>query len=114
MSSGGDDAAIERFSQRAATYDDKVSPTLATVVAAVRAQDWFARGPPPGARREQFRAMELGCGTGQLSFALADDLEHCTGVDPARGMYAELASCSLTLCDTEHFSHFVTHDVRPH
>ena len=32
------------------------------------------------------RALELGCGTGQLSFALLDSFATCIGVDPAAGM----------------------------
>lgn len=35
--------------------------------------------------------MELGCGTGQLSFALLDSFQSCIGVDPAEGMIEVLA-----------------------
>jgi SAM-dependent methyltransferase len=35
--------------------------------------------------------MELGCGTGQLSFALIDSFSSCVGVDPAAGMIEVLS-----------------------
>eukprot|EP01044_Picomonas_judraskeda_P026156 COSAG03_NODE_7836_length_867_cov_117.791667_1_plen_192_part_00 len=35
--------------------------------------------------------MELGCGTGQLSFALIDSFRSCVGVDPAAGMIEVLS-----------------------
>ena len=46
---------------------------------AVRRLHWWPTEP-------SLRAMELGCGTGQLSFALLDALSSVTGVDPAQGM----------------------------
>ena len=91
-------AGIERFSKNADSYDDRVSPTLSAVADAIRSQGWFkhwhrgsaaARAQHPVAGMsgyERPRAMELGCGTGQLAFELLADLAHCTGVDPAEGM----------------------------
>ena len=72
-------AGVERFSRMAKQYDGNKSPTLDPTVDAVRRLHWWPTEP-------SLRAMELGCGTGQLSFALLDSLSSVTGVDPAQGM----------------------------
>ena len=71
------------FDQRARTWDDdpaKRERALA-VAAAIR-----AKVPLLGA----LRALEYGCGTGLLSFALHTDLGHITAADSSPGMLAVL------------------------
>jgi ubiquinone/menaquinone biosynthesis C-methylase UbiE len=71
------------FDQEAATWDAK--PERSERADAV-AQGIRARLP----LSPQWTALEYGCGTGLLSFALQPDLAHITLVDSSRGMLAVL------------------------
>jgi SAM-dependent methyltransferase len=98
-------AGVERFSKIARSYDDRVSPSLAACVACLRAQPWFifsgVRGHQSGEYHQRPRALELGCGTGQLSFELLDSLAHVTGCDPAAGMI-EVMQAKIEAGNLEH------------
>jgi len=69
----------EDFDERAATWDDDPvkHERARTVASAIRERVPLSSG---------MRALEYGCGTGLLSFALRDDVGHFTLADRSEGM----------------------------
>lgn len=57
-----------------------------------RAKVLVSQAVPPTAR-----ALDIGCGAGHLSFALAPQVEHVTALDPSRNMLAVVAKAAASL-----------------
>jgi ubiquinone/menaquinone biosynthesis C-methylase UbiE len=74
---------IEHFDRQARTWDDDPAKRDRALAVAAAIRDKL----PPMRR---LRALEYGCGTGLLSFALQADLAHITAADSSPGMLAVL------------------------
>ncbi|KAL2018673.1 hypothetical protein VTK56DRAFT_508 [Thermocarpiscus australiensis] len=85
-------ANTARFNAEAASWDANPSVQLATRLA----HDAYLSRLPPPAVLSTYDVLDLGCGTGLLSLALAPSVRSVTAVDPAQGMIdalnAKLAS----------------------
>lgn len=77
-----------RFNEEALSWDSNPSVQLATKLAH---KAYLAHLPPPEIL-STYDIMDLGCGTGLLSLALAPSVRSVTAVDAAEGMIAALRS----------------------
>ncbi|KAH6632454.1 S-adenosyl-L-methionine-dependent methyltransferase [Chaetomium tenue] len=82
------EANTVRFNEEALSWDSNPSVQLATALAH---KAYLARLPPPEIL-STYDIMDLGCGTGLLSLALAPSVRSVTAIDAAEGMIAALRS----------------------
>ncbi|EAQ87468.1 hypothetical protein CHGG_04087 [Chaetomium globosum CBS 148.51] len=80
------EANTARFNEEALSWDSNPSVQLATALAH---KAYLARLPPPEIL-STYDIMDLGCGTGLLSLALAPSVRSVTAIDAAEGMIAAL------------------------
>ncbi|KAK3294184.1 S-adenosyl-L-methionine-dependent methyltransferase [Chaetomium fimeti] len=81
-------ANTARFNEEALSWDSNPSVQLATTLAH---KAYLAHLPPP-AILSTYDILDLGCGTGLLSLALAPSVRSVTAVDAAEGMIVALRS----------------------
>ncbi|KAK4125814.1 S-adenosyl-L-methionine-dependent methyltransferase [Parathielavia appendiculata] len=77
-----------RFSAEALTWDSNPDVQLATALA----HKAYLAHLPPAPTLSTYNVLDLGCGTGLLSLALAPSVLSVTAVDAAEGMIAALES----------------------
>ncbi|KAK4154951.1 S-adenosyl-L-methionine-dependent methyltransferase [Chaetomidium leptoderma] len=81
-------ASNARFNAEALSWDSNPDVQLATTLA----HKAYLSRLPPAATLATYNVLDLGCGTGLLSLALAPSVRSVTAVDAAEGMIAALES----------------------
>ncbi|CBX96630.1 hypothetical protein IAQ61_005506 [Plenodomus lingam] len=92
------DIARDRFSQEAQDWDSNVKHVESTEKALAAIREYvpaFREG-----RGRDLRILEIGCGTGLLSFMLAPHIHSLLGVDTAPGMISAFATKLARLAET--------------
>ena len=78
--------AVATFDRLAGSYDDWYRTSLGALVDRLEKEALFAIAPTPSAG---LRALDIGCGTGNYTFALAARGVKAIGLDAAPGMIAQ-------------------------